>query len=92
MKHKARRDLQWFFNDWVYRDRGLPDFRLPRLSRESAGNDYMVTVTVENSGDAGAEVPVTLKMDEGQSSKGSTAGKSKAIIRTEAHLGPRKIE
>ena len=22
------RDLEWFFDDWVYRDRGLPDFRV----------------------------------------------------------------
>ena len=24
----AKRDLEWFFDDWVYRDRGLPDFRV----------------------------------------------------------------
>ena len=23
-----RRDLEWFFDDWVYRDRGLPDFKV----------------------------------------------------------------
>jgi hypothetical protein len=22
-----KRDLEWFFDDWVYRDRGLPEFR-----------------------------------------------------------------
>jgi hypothetical protein len=25
---EAHRDLQWFFDDWVYQDRGLPDFRI----------------------------------------------------------------
>ncbi len=24
----AKRDLGWFFDDWVYQDRGLPDFRV----------------------------------------------------------------
>ncbi len=25
---QTKRDLGWFFDDWVYRDRGLPDFRV----------------------------------------------------------------
>src|SRR5207237_7613268 len=25
---QAKRDLGWFFDDWVYDDRGLPDFRV----------------------------------------------------------------
>jgi hypothetical protein len=24
---QTKRDLEWFFDDWVYRDRGLPDFQ-----------------------------------------------------------------
>ena len=24
----SKRDLEWFFDDWVYRDRGLPDFHV----------------------------------------------------------------
>src|SRR5260370_38406325 len=24
----AKRDLGWFFDDWVYQDRGLPDFHV----------------------------------------------------------------
>ena len=24
---QTQRDLEWFFDDWVYRDRGLPDFK-----------------------------------------------------------------
>ena len=31
----SKRELEWFFDDWVYRDRGLPDFHVesvyPRL-------------------------------------------------------------
>ena len=34
-----KRDLEWFFDDWVYRDRGLPEFRvenayMPGLARQ----------------------------------------------------------
>jgi hypothetical protein len=58
-------DLESFFNDWVYRDRGLPDFRVAStfarpLLNSPGGNGFLVTITIENLGDAGAEVPVTL--------------------------------
>jgi hypothetical protein len=58
-------DLESFFNDWVYRDRGLPDFRVTStfarpLLNSPGGNGFLVTITIENVGDAGAEVPVTL--------------------------------
>jgi hypothetical protein len=60
---QAHRDLSWFFDDWVYRDRGLPDFRIDSVyPRQLAVGGYMVTVTIENFGTAAAEVPVTLKM------------------------------
>jgi hypothetical protein len=60
-----RADLETFFNDWVYRDRGLPDFHIAAtyarpLLNSPDGSGFLVTVTVENLGDAGAEVPVTL--------------------------------
>ena len=52
----------------------------------------MVTVTIENLGDAGAEVPVMLKMEQGQVSKRLLVrGKSKAIIRIEAVSTPLEI-
>ena len=25
---QTQRDLEWFFDDWIYRDRGLPDFKV----------------------------------------------------------------
>ena len=27
LEAQSERDLEWFFDDWVYRDRGLPDFQ-----------------------------------------------------------------
>ena len=59
---QAHRDLSWFFNDWVYRDHGLPEFRIVSVyPRQLATGGYLVTVRVENQGAAAAEVPVTLK-------------------------------
>jgi hypothetical protein len=56
------RDLKWFFDDWVYRDQGLPDLSIGGVypSRESA-QQVLVAVEIRNDGYAAVEVPVTLK-------------------------------
>ena len=61
--------LEKFFDDWVYRDRGLPDYRVKssytrKLLGGAGGMNYMATITVENVGNAGAEVPVTVVAGE----------------------------
>jgi hypothetical protein len=79
----THRDLQWFFDDWVYHDRGLPDFRVASVypNRLPSGG-YMVTVTVENLGAAGAEIPVTLHMQGSEASdRLIVPAKSKASVR-----------
>jgi hypothetical protein len=64
---EAKKSLEWFFDDWVYRDRGLPDFRIATTyARPTLQGSYGVTVTVENLGGAGAEVPVTVRSQHGQ--------------------------
>src|SRR5262249_8380001 len=46
---QAASNLEQFFDDWVYRDRGLPDFRITSVyAREMLGSGFLVTVTVEN--------------------------------------------
>jgi hypothetical protein len=59
-----RRDLAWFFTDWVNADKGLPDLSIEGVfpSFTSAGN-WLVAVNVANSGYAAAEVPVTVRTD-----------------------------
>ncbi len=54
--------LDWFFNDWVERDRGLPDLSIEAItpSRGSTEDSYIVAVTVANTGTAVASVPVTI--------------------------------
>ena len=63
----SKRSLEQFFDDWVYRDRGLPDFRIENVSvRQKLGGEHSVAVTVENLGNVWAEVPVVLQSSEGE--------------------------
>jgi hypothetical protein len=82
---QTQKDLEWFFDDWVYRDRGLPDFKVESaFARNTMTNEYLVTVTVENLGRAGAEVPVTVKYAGGEVTNRVVArGNGKAVIRVE---------
>ncbi len=90
---QAHRDLRWFFDDWVYHDRGLPDFRVVSVYPGAlASGGYMVTITVENIGDAGAEVPVTLHMQAGEESQRLLIpAKSKASVRIQAASLPQVV-
>ena len=61
--------MEQFFDDWVYRDRGLPDFSVKstftRKLLSSPGDEhYMATIVVANGGNAGAEVTVTVSAGE----------------------------
>jgi hypothetical protein len=60
----VRRDLSWFFADWVDADKGLPDLTIDSVfpSPEQAGN-WLVAVNISNAGYASAEVPVTVRSD-----------------------------
>jgi hypothetical protein len=90
---QTHRDLEWFFDDWVYRDHGLPDFRVESAyPRATVNGGYIVTVTIENLGDAGAEVPVTLRMADGEVTKRlEVHAKSKAAVRIEAATTPQEV-
>ena len=89
------RDLEWFFDDWVYRDRGLPDFKIESVyPRQTLAGSYIVTVTVDNLGSAGAEVPVILKFagaDRDVTKRIEIRAKSKATIRVEAPSRPLEV-
>ncbi|HWZ01558.1 MAG TPA: M1 family aminopeptidase, partial [Edaphobacter sp.] len=67
LERTAKRELGWFFDDWVYRDRGLPDLSIASVTpREidrigNKGSGWLVAVEVRNDGGAVAEVPVTVR-------------------------------
>jgi hypothetical protein len=90
---QTQRDLEWFFDDWVYRDRGLPDFRVESaFSRKTTTDLYILTITIENLGAAGAEVPVTVTYAGGTVTKRlEVRGKSKAVTRVEVTGMPQEV-
>ena len=93
IESSAKRDLQWFFDDWVYHDRGLPDFKVASVyPRKMAGNNYIVTLTLQNRGNAGAEVPVVLKMVDGEINRRlEVRAKSEITVRIEARSTPLEL-
>ena len=61
LEHASKRDLSWFFQDWVNADKGLPDLTIDGVFPEAAqAGNTLVAVNVANSGYASAEVPVTV--------------------------------
>jgi len=90
---QSNRDLRWFFDDWVYHDRGLPDFHVASVfatAIETGG--FLVTISVENLGNAGAEVPLTLEFEGGEMRKRlEVHSKSTASIRMECPDVPRRV-
>jgi hypothetical protein len=81
----AKRDLGWFFDDWVYQDRGLPDFHVQSAHPWKTEKDVQfITVTLENLGNAGAEVPFTILFEGGEITRRlEVRAKSTATTRVE---------
>ena len=90
---EGHRDLSWFFDEWVYRDRGLPDFRIVNaFPRKTLGNAYVVTVTIENLGAVSAEVPVIVRTAQGDRIKRVVVkAKDKAVDRIDVPLLPSEV-
>jgi hypothetical protein len=81
----SKRDLSWFFDDWVYQDHGLPDFYVQSVHpwKTEKGVQF-ITVTLENLGNAGAEVPFTILFEGGEITKRmEVRAKSTATTRVE---------
>jgi hypothetical protein len=62
LERASGKDLKWFFEDWVYYDRGLPDLSIAGVypNKATVPGTYIVAVDVTNSGTAEAEVPVSV--------------------------------
>jgi hypothetical protein len=57
----SRRDLSWFFSDWIDTDKGLPDIAIDSVfPSHTEGDNWLVAVSLSNSGYAAAEIPVTV--------------------------------
>ncbi len=96
VQSSAKRDLEWFFDDWVYRDRGLPEFHVvsayTRPLLNEANKSFLVTATIENRGGAGAEVPVLIQTPSGEkSARVLVKAGEKGTGRIEVPVAPDKI-
>jgi hypothetical protein len=67
LEKASHEDLRWFFDDWVYHDKGLPELSIANIAPRPASaangktDGWLVAVSVRNDGDAAAEVPVTVR-------------------------------
>jgi hypothetical protein len=89
----SKRDLSWFFDDWVYHDRGLPDFRVQSAHPWTTDKGVQfVTVTLENLGNAGAEIPFTVSSGSGEvTNRIEVRAKSTATTRVQLPAAPSQI-
>jgi hypothetical protein len=95
----SHKDLHWFFNDWVYRDRGLPDLNIVSVtpsqidSRSGLSTGWLVAVVVHNDGYAAAEVPVTVRSRAGsETQRLRIPGRSTASTRIVFAGTPEQVE
>jgi hypothetical protein len=93
IEKESGKGLEQFFDDWVYRDKGLPEFKVTDFyPRQNLNGGIMVTVTIENSGSAGAEVPITAHAkDVENSARVWVPAKSKASARIVMPLMPADV-
>ncbi len=75
--------LEQFFDDWVYRDKGLPDFKIDAVyPRPTLNGIYIVTITAANDGEPCAPIVVGVLSDRGERREnGFLTGHGKTIIR-----------
>jgi hypothetical protein len=89
----SKRDLGWFFDDWVYRDRGLADFRVQAVHPwKTEKGEQFLTITLENLGDAGAEVPFIVTFEGGEiRQRIEVRGKATATTRVQVPGVPSEV-
>jgi len=99
LEQTAHKDLRWFFDDWVYRDRGLPDLTIaavtPSEMTGQPGRDptWLIAVVVRNDGAAAAEVPVTVRSGSFSATERlRVAGRSTGTIRISLAGRPEEIQ
>jgi hypothetical protein len=93
LEAQSHKDLEWFFDDWVYRDRGLPEFKISNVYvRESLSGIYLVTATIANSGAAAAEAPVIVTTASGDvNSRLRIPAKGGAVARIQVGSKPLSV-
>lgn len=93
LEKNSHKDLEWFFDDWVYQDRGLPEFTVSNgYARPSLQGIYLVSATIENQGGAAAEVPIIVHTQNGDvPSRIRVSAHGKTALRVEVSSRPLDI-
>ena len=93
LEKNSHQHLEWFFDDWVYQDRGLPEFTISNgYARPSLQGIYLVSATVENQGGAEAEVPIIVHTQNGDvPSRIRVPAHGKTALRVEVSSRPLEI-
>jgi hypothetical protein len=93
LEAESKRELGWFFHDWVYTNAGLPDFRIESANaRLTNGASFITAVTVANDGGAGAEVTVTIHTNSGDfPQRLEVRGKAKSVTRIASPARPLEV-
>jgi hypothetical protein len=93
LEKNSHKDLEWFFDDWVYQDRGLPEFAVSNgYARASLQGIFLVSATIENKGGAAAEVPVIVHTERGDVlTRLRVPGHGKAAARVEVNSRPTAV-
>jgi hypothetical protein len=84
LERASGKNLRWFFDSWVYQDRGLPDLSIAGVfpAHGAGAGRYIVAVDVSNDGYADVEVPVTVRaLNSSVTERVQVLGRSKATHR-----------
>lgn len=91
----SHKDLNWFFSDWVYNDRGLPDLKITEViphKLDTQALSWLVSVNVSNDGYASAEVPVIVHVgDHTESQRLRVPGRGTATAHIVVHSTPTSV-
>src|SRR5271165_684760 len=94
VERASGKDLKWFFDNWVYRDRGLPDLSIAGVYTSAAAHEgeYLVAIDISNDGFAEVEVPVTVRSHESTlTERVRLSGKTRTVRRMLTRGEPEEV-
>ena len=99
LEKSSHKNLRWFFDDWVYHDRGLPALTIVNVtpsqltSRDGLPAGWLVAVEVRNDGAAEVEVPITVQSSSAKETRRlRIAGRSSVSTRIIFTSRPEQVE